>query len=601
MDKNFKLSPLKYNPREWVIVGGILLPVSSLPSKPDNSDLKRESMTYVTFQELFPSEENSEQLIKDGFGRFWLRDIIQVLAKIGYAASPFYYKATMEDRKIMSGFFEIGKFDPFSNQDEPRKILIRQQILANLRAAFLYSKDDENKEKVLGNEKDFGKLTFRITDFLEEEDGTDLLKIPRDQAKKRLYLTMARGMVFNEPETFALTLTRYWYIFNKIAYAEKHKSFKLKGRFRKATGTDFDYMGAVGFASWGFYSQPEMQKRLSQPNEFIFNRQYFKNTNENTRRKLLRALKVLSGDFDYFKTEFAKQKGGIGQHYAFMPFFRKPILRQAQDAFYLLDLKYLEDRISIGAFWYIYDQAIADGNAKFIKGKWGNIFEDYVNFLVKNTFPGQPKRVFSEMDEDNTGNVDLIIYYPDTLFLIEITTKQVPYQQWIECNEAKIAETLKRILIKDNRNNGKAAKLYEAIEKLKKGDLKLDGVDLTKIKNFIPIILFEKAPPMQNRLWQLYDDLLQANGIKNRKFLDDLDFWDIEEFEFVLADIVKGKSLPEILKEKEDAGFFKASMRNFYMIHRKHFDKHPILDKAFKTMSEQHKKILFKKENNEKV
>ncbi len=109
------------------------------------------------------------------------------------------------------------------------------------------------------------------------------------------------------------------------------------------------------------------------------------------------------------------------------------------------------------------------------------------------------------------------------------------------------------------------------------------------------VILFEKAPPMYNRLWHFYQEFLEKNGIKDKSFLDELEFWDIEELEIIFADILKGKSLPDIMKEKEDRGFYKDSVKNFYILGRRHIDKHPILGEAFTKMTDQHKKILFKK------
>lgn len=592
MNENKFLEPI--NNKDWVLKDGILVHRSTIRPTPV-PDLGRDVITYITFEELFPSEKNSEQLIKDGFNRFWLKDIVQVLAKVHYAATPFYHKASLEENKIMVAFLEPEQLAIVSNPTEPRKIISRQQLLANLRLAFLYSPDDPEKLKVFGNEKEFGKLIHRITDFMEEIKGPEVEKLPKPEARKKLYLSFARNMVFNEALAFANSLTRYWYIFNHVAYIKRNRGFKLKARFKKATGTDFNYLTAVGFVIWGFYLEKERKKRLSEPHEFIFNKNYFRKTNKNSRQKLLMGLKNLAGNLDYFKAEFSGQKTGIGQHFSFNPFWRKPIFQTEKDAYYLLDTKYLEERLSSGAFWFIFDKASSDTERQNLKGKWGNIFEDYVNLLVKKSFPAKPKRVYSEIDGEETGGTDLIIYYPDTLFLIEITTKQVAYNQWIESNDAELEKSLKRILIKDNKSKGRVVKLQETIQKLKRGELKLEGVDMTKIKKFVPIILFEKSPPMHNRIWHLYSDLLEVNGVTDKSFLEDLEFWGVEELEFILADVLKGKSLPEIIKEKEDAGYYKDSTRNFYILHRKHFDKHPVIAEAFEKVSDQHKKILFKK------
>lgn len=587
-------NPISAYRERWVVRKGL----TSL-SQSTGPSLDRDVIAYATFEELFPSEKNTKEIIEKEFSKFWVRDIVQVLAKINYSASPFYYKQTLEEHKIIAAFLTPQQIKWLLSERLSRKPISRQQLLANLRVAFIYSSEDPKSLKVLGNEKAFGKLIYRITDFMEDPKTYDTTGLSVTDSKTKLSLSMNRNIIFNESETFARAFTRYWYIFNRIAYKKKHRDFKLKGRFKKITGTSFNYMGAVGFAIWGFYSQPQRKMRLSQPHEFIFNRNYFRKTNINTRNKLLKALKTLSGDWSYFKKEFSAQTQGAGQHFSFIPFWKKPILRQNKDAYYVLDIQYLEGRLSAGAFWFIKDEAIMEGKLNYVQGRWGNMFEDYIELLVKETFKNKPVKVFSFINEDQEGKPDLIISYEDTLFLIEITTKQVSLRAWLDCDEAEIKKYLERILIKDSRNNGKAISLSKTIERIKKGEMMLKGVDVAKIKKFIPIILFEKAPPMYNRLWSFYQNILEKSGVTDRSFLDELEFWDVEEMEIILADVLKGKSLPEIMKEKEDKGFYKDSVKNFYILGRNHIDKHPILGEAFEKMTDQHKKILFKKSANQ--
>lgn len=560
------------------------------------SDLDRDTITYVTFEDLYPKEKNSISAVRKEYSDYFIKDVMQVLAKINYFASHSYYKAMDEEVKIIAPFLDKDSLSILLIRKNQRKALSRQQLLASIRSAFLYCSNDSKAKKVFGNEKAFGKLIYRITDFMEDinkKDKTDLSKWP---GKKKLYISFARNMVFNEGSTFVLSLSRYWYIFNRVAAKQKHRSIRLKRLFSKATRTDYNYLLSVGFAIWGFYSEKERSKRLSEPHEFLFSSSYFRKTNETSRHKLIKGLKNLSAPVQYYQDEFKKQKPISGQHFSLNPFWRKPILHSEKDAYHIIDIKYLEERLTTGGFWFIFDEVVADNKlASELKGKWGLLVEEYVNQLVKKTFPTRPKTVFSEIDGDETGGVDLIIVYPDTLYFIEITTKQVAYNIWIESDETKIEESLKRILIKDNKSKGRVVKLQESIQKVRDGTLKLEGVDVTSIKNFIPIVLFEQAPPMHRRLWQFYEHLLVENGISDRKFLDDLDFWDIEGIEMLLADVEKGKILPEILKEKEDAGYFKDSLRNFYIIKRNHFDKHSVIEAAFKLATSYFTKILFSK------
>lgn len=580
-------------PVNWVNKNGLFVPhwIADKSNKPP--PLSRDVIAYASFKELWPLEKNSMDLLKSEYSKFWMDDIVQVLCKLNFASSFFHYRPTLEDLKMMKGF--LGDLQIFFalQHHKDRKLLSRQQLLANIRCAFLYASNAQESLKVLKNEKMFGKLLFRVTDFMEDHvkaEDDDLKKWP---GKKKLYISLARNAIFNEASTFVLSLTRYWHIFNKTAYSLKHSKKRLKKMFRDATGTDFNYQLAVGFAVWGFYSEPRKEERLSTPHEFMFSKRYFNKLSENSRRKLLKALDNLAGDFAFFRDGLI-EISGTGQFFLFVPFMRKPIFKASANTFYIIDGGYLEQRISSGAFWYILDQYKRGNEMSRIRGIWGELFESYVAELFKATYSNLPVNVFFESDGDDTGNVDVVVHYRDTLVFIEVTAKNSALTEWASADESQIEKSLKRILVQDNKSKGKVKKLFQAIEKARKGELEMEGVDLSIIKKFIPIVLFEKSPPMHNRLWQYYDRLLQEEGITDRRFLDDLDFWDIEEAEMLLGDVVSGKALPDILMEKEQAGFFKDSVRNFYMLHRKSFSKHPLIESSFDEMTDSFSEILFK-------
>lgn len=589
-----------FDPNLWVLSDGLLVPKWTIQPKL-KSDLEKDVLTYSTFKELFPNEHNSKALIKKEYGKFWLNDIIETLAKINYIVFfTQHQKTSKEDFGIALHFLKETAVFNFLENKETRKIITRQQMLANMRLAFLYASAAQTKKLVRGNEKAFGKLIYRVTDYLENRIRFKDEKNPTKKERQQLYLSLARNLFFNEPSNFALALSRYWYIFNKVAYRGKNKKTKIKKLFKSATKVDYNHLLAVGFAIWGFYCESNKNKRLSKPEEFLFTENYFKSTKKKVRQKLSKALEVVTGDYEYYKKEFIKIKIS-GEHFYFNPFWKKPILKNSRGAYSVLDINFLEERLTEGAYWMIFDHLLAKkankGTLSRFGGQWGYIFEDYVNDLVISTFPQKPLRVLFEVDGDNTGGVDLIIIYPDTLFLIEVTTKKVRYDHWISGDYSKIEKSFYRIFIKDGNSKGRVVKLYEAIQKIKAGKISIDGYDISNIKHYIPIVLFEKSPPMHRRLWHIYESFIQKNGITDRKFLDDLDFWDIEELEMVLADVQRGKSMPEILIEKEKAGFFKDSIKNFFIIHRKHFEKHSVLSRAFEEMTEGFTRTLLKQKS----
>jgi hypothetical protein len=598
-----KINKKLFDPNLWALSNGLLVPKWTIQRKP-KSDLEKDILTYSTFNELFPNERNSHALIKKEYGEFWLNDIVETLAKINYIVFfTQYQKTTKEDFSIALHFLKETAVFNYLESKEIRKIITRQQMLANIRLAFLYASKTQTKKLVLGNEKDFGKLIYRVTDYLENRTRFKDEKNPTEKEKQQLYLSLARNLFFNEPSNFALAMSRYWYIFNKVAYRGRNKKARIKQLFKSATKTNYNHLLAVGFAIWGFYCETNKNQRLSKPKEYLFSDNYFKNTKKKVRQKLSRALDIITGDYDYYKREFANIKTS-GENFYLNPFWKKPILKNSHGVYCALDIKFLEERLTEGAYWMIFDYLLSKkANKKTLSlfgGQWGYIFEDYINELVKSTFPKKPLRLLFENDGDKTGGVDIIIIYPDTLFFIEVTTKKVRYDHWINNDYSKIEKSFYRIFIKDDNSNGRVVKLYKAIQMIKERKVLIDGCDISNIRKYIPIVLFEKSPPMHRRLWHIYDSFLQKNGIIDREFLDDLEFWDTEELEMVLADVQRGKSMPEILKEKEETGFFKDSIKNFYVIYRKHFDKHSMLNKLFEEMTKGFTKTLFKQKKHSK-
>lgn len=595
-----KLNKKLFDPNLWVLNGGLLIPKWAV-RKALKSDLERDVITYSTFKELFPKEKNGEELIEEEYKCFWLNDVVEVLAKINYMVFFIQYqKTTREELGIAIHFLKDTTVLNFLDSRELRKLVTRQQMLANIRLAFLYSSETQTSKLVQGNEKEFGKLIYRVTDYLEGYARFKDETKPTKEERQQLYLTLARNLFFNSHSTFALSLCRYWYIYNKVAYRGINRKVKIKHLFKTSTKVDYNNLLTVGFAIWGFYCESNKNQRLSKPEEYLFKDSYFRNTRRKIRNNLSRALQMITGDYDFYKNEFARIDSP-GRHFYLNPFWKKPMLKNSHGAYCVIDINFLEERFTEGAYWMIFDQLVSRNDNKHVLSlfgsQWGYIFEDYVIDLVKSTFPAKPRRVLFEKSGDKTGGVDIIIIYPDTLVLLEITTKKVRYDHWINSKYSQIENSFYRIFIKDDNSKGRVVKLFEAIQKIKDGRIPIDGCDIANIKNYIPIVLFEKSPPMHRRLWSIYDNFIQENGINDRRFLDDLDFWNIEELEMILADVQHGKSIPEIIEEKEKAGFFKDSVRNFYIIHRKHFDKHSVLEKAFKEMTSMFTKILFKPKN----
>lgn len=165
MDKN-----LLANAQNWIIKDGLLVPRWTAQLDPPKTGLQldRDVITYATFKELYPQNTNSEEELKKSYSEYWLNDVIQVLAKINYIAFFTQYgKTNKEELSLMAPFLDDVALSNFLHHKELRKLVTRQQLLANLRLAFLFASENPDSKKVFGSEKPFGKVLYRVTDFLE--------------------------------------------------------------------------------------------------------------------------------------------------------------------------------------------------------------------------------------------------------------------------------------------------------------------------------------------------------------------------------------------------------------------------------------------------
>lgn len=549
-------------------------------------DPRKDLGVYVSFSELFQKQPNSLDIIKKEFSQFFVRDIIQWLCKVNYYLRDKYVSSLPEEYKLARDFLSLTDSIDFSHLKGSRKFFSRQQILSNLRLALLYSKDNIHKKMVEHNKELAFKMVYRVTDFME------LRKIRNRRTTRAVVM---RTLLFGRNYTFVMAMGRYNYIFRTLGEKFLYTPGKLKGWslnkiFKEVTRVPFEFYLAIGFAIWGFYEKRNFAKRFSKPNEFLFSKNWFKKTNVFTRRNYGKVLKIASSTFPEMRSELLKTTVPSGEFFSFQHFFRKPLVRD-HNSYYLLDLGYLEQRFTEGAWWHIFDSTL--DTKQNLRAYWGKLFEHYILDLVQSVI--KPKLVLSEIKGDFSGQVDILINLGDTLIAIEITSKRLRLVDWVSGDPDLIEKGIKEILLdSDEKGTGKAQQLFNLWEKIRKRDIKLDGVDLEKIKRFIPIIVFEESLPVHDGVWQVYKKLLRQGGIPT-KFTNLLHLWSVEDLELVLGDHEQGNDLVGIIDEIIKAGYQFSSIRNYYIFQRKIWKAPKMVKRSSDAISRLFAKILFKK------
>lgn len=506
-------------------------------------------IAYLTFSEIFPNEPNSIEEIKKIYLTYFNRDILQVLGKLNYILAT-KYDGKVDDYPFANAILFDSKIVGLDKWRGVRKYASRQQMLSNLKMAILCASDNP-KKFVHNDKKKFGKLIYRITEYLE-----GALKDSHEPEIVRAL--MARNMLLNSSLNFYLAIARYYYIFNKLSFGNKQY---FKDFFKKYLKIDFNFYLWVGFAIWGFYERKNYKHRLSKPNEFILSGNYFAKANKYTKKNYSKAISLISNNIEGFKKELIKEEKLNGELYSFQAFFRSPLIRD-KDTFFLLDKHYLEQRITEGAFWQIFDDAKSNNLKRKLKGYWGKVFERYVYDLIKSVYKDD-ERIVSEIADtkQETYGVDVLLNYPKTLITIEITTRKIPYNVWIEANPKNTKKFIKELLI-GNGKRGKAVQLHDLWLKIKNKEAKIENITDLGITRIIPIIVFEDVPPVHQGLWAIYEEVLLECGLR-KEFVDTLIFWSVKDLETALGLVEEGKSLIDIIDSASKSGYLHDSINNF--------------------------------------
>lgn len=572
---------------------GILIPAYLTYKKREKCKL---IIMYQTFKDLFPHLPNNELIMEEEFNEFWIEDVLQVLAKINYILAPTHYQnAPYATDKFAREFLDEKAYQNYSRLRLTHKAITRQQLLANTKLAFLHCSKIKTKKSIAENKSSFGRLLFRVSDYLEEYTPYKSKYDPTVEERQKLLATISRNINFNETQNFNNALIRYWYIFNKIAVREKRNKTQkcLLQYFRGATKLDYNLLIAVAFAIWGFYCESNRNKRLSTPEEYMMQEAYFDRIKSSSKKNLKRTLEFISGDQRYYTGQY-KKTNYPGKYFKFKPFWEKPLLRNNRGLYYLLDFEFLEERITGGSYWMIHDHLFNKNKneAGKFSGYWGDVFEGYVRDLIKSVYDSS--RLAFEEDATSPHGIDAHIYYGNCLVCLEITKSGLRYDSWISGDYEKIKRGLRKVLIKDGKTKGKVAKMYELIGEMKSKKMSVGDFNLPKVEKYIPIVVFEKPLPVSTIIWEEYENLLIENGITDPVFLSDLEFWSVQELEMVLRYIQENKktTIPELLAHKKATGFHRESMKN-YLTTKKDFPKqglhfHKLLfDEAMKNINDE--------------
>lgn len=518
---------------------------------------------YVDFKHLFGTQLNDRVLLRREIESFNLDDFLQTTTKINYLLTDSYGIDKDEDLFILGYFLDDKIYNTALNLRKTGEVhvsLSHHQILSLMIENLLL----KNRCNSTTNERliDYGKVLFRITEFLEN----DILDNPKHKSVKEPDKTIGmlfRNMYINDSLIADHLFGRYYSIFFKylpLAIKDKKikkEKFNFVNAFKEKTGVDLKLYMCLVFIIGGHYSKRNFKDKLEflrKPENFVIS-----NLLSGLKKKYVeearRAFYVFSNDRkgfgDLFKDNLISD-GNLINYYRIEPFLKYPFYRLPNGNYFPLDLDFLQRKVTMGVKWDIHD-AIRDkieisedpsGRKELEKQRnsllafYGRTLELYTNDLLKRMMRKQKETILLN-DTKDTGGVDYIIYdckNPESIIFIELTTSWIHYRKVMQGDLKIILDQFKDLFVKRDsiirESKEKIRQLDDAIKDFRNHRLKKLNTIEGKVKKIYTVLLTEIGFPQFPGLTEKYLDIIRKENLLGDE-LSNFQFIDLEEWELI--------------------------------------------------------------------
>ena len=564
--------------------------------KNNSNYLERNVLVYITGKEIYGKNAYSDldELVRD-LNNFDYSTVLQSAAKINYILKDEYLTRKSEKQlAIAKQLFrnDLSTFGRIQNLWEiGRMIFSRQQLLSLIKTNLIYNNNNSGKKSIEEDFNGFGKILFGISDFLEEN-------IPND--RESIIGNIFKNIYLNHEQRLMLLLQRYYYfyseIFEKVKQRLPKECFDFNKEFKNVVGIDIIPYLYLCYSILSHYiknNNPELKG-------FYIDNNYFKNIKEEIKDNIDLFLQHLTLNKKSIKSKVIE----ICKEFfsSFSDFWEKPIFKIDNGVYFPIDFKFLIEKATIGIYWTIFNylkgknsnnNSTIEHTINKLKAFYGRCLEYYVYELFKKVYSRGllQKTYYSEYDGENTGNIDLILDYGNTLFFFEITSSSIKFNTALSANYEKIFNEIDLIFFGgDEDRKGKIVQLDEAINNFKENKLKIDSISPKRIERIYPILILQTGLPQAPGLFEEYKSRILKKGLL-KDHIDDFAIIDIEELEYLL-DLVYSEnlSLADLFKEYKKSIYFNQSLKNF-LYYNKYLEKLKTNDK--KITSEIYKKFHY--------
>ena len=552
-------------------------------------------------------------------------DLLQSLAKANYMLIGGESMNNPNELAILRTMGDDPVFlriESFWRHRVRERLIIRHELLA-LMVENLWLPNNKSGQLVMDSLPQFRKCILRMSGFLEKASEG---KQPQTKEEETKFMrgSFFRNAYLNATHDFGYLLGRYYSIFfehlPRCMKAYPGEAYDFVSKFEELKNVNLKVFMVIVFGIWGHYSKqglPDKLNWLKDPAVFLINR-VLDQIRDEKKEESRRVFDLISNTREGFRHEL-EQLGSLASsqpnYYLLDPIWRKPFYKIADEAYFPLDMAFLQEKMTSGVKWVVHD-GIAEKvrtattteerenltrERHRLMAFYGRTLESYVGGLIERTFGDRQRYVV--LRDPETAGVDFIVYdrrSPTRLILLEVTASSVRYKQAMSGDWDAILTEIGKIFFRpdDPGAKGKIQQFEDSITLFRFGKLARLREFAEQIKEIYPVLVFETCLPTFGLLAE-YKRLITERGLL-RDCIGNLQFLDLEELE-ALEPLVRERDDPlcDLLCTKVTTQWFESPMKNFLMFNRL-WMKNRVLGELFKPILED-ARAIFKLDEAPKV
>ncbi|MFC2056013.1 hypothetical protein ACFLTO_00355 [Chloroflexota bacterium] len=474
------------------------------------------------------------------------------------------------------------------------------QIITLAKIALLESELTAENSNELGENRELvAHCLLGINDYIGSRDFDSRYGETADDKYHELLEALIRQISCQISEAPKNVLSRYYEILLKLPSSPQSNLMTNHVVIKDLFEDLFHFpLELYFYLSFGVYSQYLIAWKDGTPpnneNVLIDKNTYFSKTKVPKEQYESFLESITISKQEYISEHRKKYAESFGMLNDFNIIRNKPLIALNKNKSLTVNTPWLYQKLGEGLFWMISDRLGRGANENF-REFFGQLYHLYFTNIIKRIFPDsllQPRAFYDVSYGDEKRSSDAIVYYPGKLVLFEA--------KWptVRMDQTAIPGDLEAYNFDvDNIIIHAARQLDRNINDLISGELNLEGVDITGINEFYPIIVTARPFPMGLLLTSYILDKVKDSGLLSLPNIKRLEIISIEELEVLEPIITKGKTFPEIINRKH--GSIYSDLPLLWHIYKNEIEgttvpNNEYIDELFAELTENIRRDLFK-------